>query len=133
MMLPSSIRRVFVVLSLLLLSSVPAYAGEHGGGGPGPLSFVVNLASANKADRIAKIDFVLEAASPEVDAAIKSHLPRIQHQVILLLSGKSDENLRSTAGKHTLAEEIRQLVNQILQESDKTGVQEVLFTDFLIQ
>lgn len=130
------LRRTLAILSLLALPCLlPAHAGEHGGGGggPAPLSFVVNLMSAGGGDRYVRIDFVLEAASPEVEHAIKTFLPKIQHNVILLLSGMRDEVLRTAAGKHELADDIRRAANKILDENEKTGVKDVLFTNFLIQ
>lgn len=121
------------VAATLVFLALPAQAGGHGGGeGPAPLGFVVNLPSPGT-DRYLKLDLVLETANPEVGAGIKSQLPRIQHQIILLLSEAKDELLRTREGKRELAESIQQAVNKILGESRKSGVTEVLFTSFLIQ
>lgn len=135
-MISPLIRRTAAVLPLLLLPlALPASAAEHGGGAgaAAPLSFVVNLLSAGTNDRYAQIDFVLEAATPESELAIKHFMPKIKHQVILLLSGAKDDILRTRQGKSELADGIRQAVNKILDETEKTGVKEVLFTTFLIQ
>lgn len=131
---PALIRRLMSIAAVAFLALArPAHAGEHGGGeGPAALGFVVNLPSPG-ADRYLKLDLVLEPASPEVGASIKSHLPRIQHQIILLLSLAKDEILRTREGKEALAESIQEAVNKILGESRKSGVKEVLFTTFLVQ
>ncbi|MGE5490259.1 MAG: flagellar basal body-associated protein FliL [Actinomycetota bacterium] len=119
---------------LVLSFPMPAHAEGHGGGGggPAPMSFVVNLPSM-KGDRFLKVDFVLDAASPEVSTEIGVVKPRILHQVILLLSDAKDEILMTREGKRQLAASIREVVNKTIRESEKTGVKEVLFTDFLIQ
>lgn len=119
---------------LVLSFAMPAHAEGHGGGGggPAPMSFVVNLPSM-KGDRFLKVDFVLDAASLEVSTEIGVVKPRILHQVILLLSDAKDEILMTREGKRQLAASIRDVVNKTIHESEKTGVKEVLFTDFLIQ
>lgn len=135
-MKPRAMGRLSLLLFWLFASfAMPAHAEGHGGGGgggPAPMSFVVNLPSL-KGDRYLKVDFVLEAASPEVSNEIGVVKPRILHQVILLLSDAKDSILMTREGKRQLAESIREAVNKTIHESEKTGVKEVLFTDFLIQ
>lgn len=126
------------VATLALLFSLsfltPAWGGGHGDGGApaAPLGFVVNLASA-AGDRFLKLDIVLETAGPEVAKEVAALMPRILHRVILLLSGETDEALRTLAGKHELADKIRSTVNKIIHEDEESGIKEVLFTTFLIQ
>lgn len=119
---------VLLVLALFLPGS--ALAGDHGGGGaPEPMLFTVNLGTEN----YLQFGLILEPAVPEAGGAIAAYKPRIQHEIILLLSGKDVATLRSLAGKKELIEEIIELANHAIHEDEKTGVKEALFTQFLIQ
>jgi len=113
----------------------PVWASDHGGGGaaPGPIKFVTNLGNPSNGGRYIQIEVVLEAASPEVEHAIGAYKPKIQHAVLLLLSGQEVGKLMTLEGKRELAESIREKANQIIDETAKTGVKEVLFTSFIIQ
>jgi len=120
-----------VLMLLALLLPMPSLAGDHGGGGgaPEPMVFTVNLGTEN----FLQFGLILEPAVPEAAGAIAAYKPRIQHEIILLLSGKELDKLRSLEGKKALAEEIVELTNHAIHEDHKTGVSEALFTQFLIQ
>ena len=120
---------VLVVMALLL--PLPSLASDHGGGGgaPAPMTFTVNLGSEN----YLQFGLILEPAVPEAAGAIAAYRPRIQHQIILLLSSKEVAKLRTLAGKKELIEELIGLANHAIHEDEKTGIKEALFTQFLIQ
>jgi len=130
------LRRIVSTLPLLLLTvALHAYGNDHGGGAsaPAPLVFTSNLATAGAGDRILQMTLAFEQAAPEVTHHIDLYKPKIQHKVILLLSGENAETLRTLKGKAALAEKIRDIVNGVLHEDEKSGVTEVLFTSFIIQ
>lgn len=116
---------------LALLMPLPSLASDHGGGGvaPEPMVFTVNLGTEN----YLQFGLILEPAVPEAAGAIAAYKPRIQHQIILLLSSKEVAKLRTLAGKKELIQEIIELANHAIHEDDETGVKEALFTQFLIQ
>ncbi len=119
-----------LLMALALFSSLPALASDHGGGGaPEPMVFTVNLGKEN----YLQFGLIFEAASPEAAHLLASNKPRIQHKIILMLSDKDSANLRTLQGKKALIEEIIELSNHVIDETEKTGVKEVLFTKFLIQ
>ncbi len=61
-------------------------------------------------------------------------LPKIRHEIFMTISAKSFNELKSTAGKQTLLEEIMMRVNEILKEEmDVEPVLEVEFGKFLVQ
>ncbi|MCX6580517.1 MAG: flagellar basal body-associated FliL family protein [Candidatus Aminicenantes bacterium] len=61
-------------------------------------------------------------------------IPRIRDEIFMVISARSFADLKSTAGKVTLKEEIMIRVNEILKaEFKKEPVIQVLFTKFLIQ
>jgi flagellar FliL protein len=121
---------LLVVLALLL--PLPSLANDHGGGGGAAqqeLVFTVNLGKEN----YLQFGLLLETANPEVAGSIAAYKPRIQHEIILLLSGKEVDKLRTLEGKKKLIEEIVGLANHVIHEDEDTGVKEALFTKFLIQ
>ncbi|HMT79937.1 MAG TPA: flagellar basal body-associated FliL family protein [Azonexus sp.] len=120
-----------MLIALTLFSPLSAMANDHGGGGggPEPMIFTVNLGK----DNYLQFGLILEAANPEAEHALASYKPMIQHEIILLLSGKDATKLRTLEGKKELIEEIHDLANHVIHEDEKTGVKEVLLTKFLIQ
>lgn len=127
-------QRLLALVCFSLILSVPALASGGGGpSGPEPLKFTVNLQNESGENKYLQLEFVFETAKPEAQAPLVTYRPRIQHAVILLLSGLKAENLRSRQGKHHLAVDIIEVVNKIIDETEKTGVNEVLFTNFIIQ
>ncbi len=115
---------------LAMLVPLSAMANEHGGGGaPEPTVFTVNLGK----DNYLQFGLIFEAATPEAAQLLASYKPKVQHEIILLLSGKDSNTLRSLQGKKELIEEIVALTNRIIGENEETGIKEVLFSKFLIQ
>lgn len=118
----------------LLLGVLPAQAGDHGGGGGHePLRFTVNVGSNASGGKYLQVEMVFETAHPEAAQAIATLKPRVQHALILLLTAENADHLRTREGKHELMEKIVEVVNKVIDENEKTGVKEVLFTSFIIQ
>jgi len=69
-------------------------------------AFVVNLAD-HDADRYAQIGIVLEVADEHTGEDIKSYLPAIRNNILLLLAHKSSADLAGGDGKVLLARQIR--------------------------
>lgn len=129
---------IFRMLAALLVfcgltSVIPAYANEGGGPvGPIPMKFVVNLGNPARDGHMLAVEMVLDGA-PEVNPLIAMFKPKIQHEMILLLSGEDANVLRTVEGKKSLGEKIKETVNKVLKETEKNGVREVLFINFMIQ
>src|ERR1700761_4961461 len=68
--------------------------------------FVVNLAD-HEADRYAQIGITLEVGDEKVGEEIKSYLPAIRNNILLLLAHKSSADLAGGDGKVLLAKQIR--------------------------
>jgi flagellar protein FliL len=68
--------------------------------------FVVNLAD-HEADRYAQIGIVLEVPDERVGEEIKTYLPAIRNNILLLLAHKSSSDLAGGEGKELLAKQIR--------------------------
>ncbi|MEO5686621.1 MAG: flagellar basal body-associated FliL family protein [Burkholderiaceae bacterium] len=68
--------------------------------------FVVNLAD-HEADRYAQIGITLEVPDEHVGEEIKTYLPAIRNNILLLLAHKSSADLAGGEGKELLAKQIR--------------------------
>ncbi|WP_434516197.1 flagellar basal body-associated protein FliL [Dechloromonas sp. ARDL1] len=125
------IHKTLLALGVILLGlgSPMAWASDGGGGAPEPMVFTFNL--GDKA--YVQFGLVFETGTPEAMHELLLYKPKIQHEIILLMSGKNEGRLRTLEGKKELVEEIIDLSNHIIHEERKTGVKEVLFTKFLIQ
>lgn len=69
-------------------------------------AFVVNLAD-HDADRYAQIGIVLEVPDEHAGEEIKTYLPAIRNNILLLLAHKSSADLAGGDGKELLARQIR--------------------------
>lgn len=130
-------RNLAFLLCLLLGMSTSASAGEHGGGeggGGGGYErlepFTVNLVGLRQ---MIQISVTLKPAKPEVSDKIKLYMPAIRHEIILLLSGKTAEQMQSSEGKQKLILETRYAANKALGLTTKDGVADVLFESIIIQ
>jgi flagellar FliL protein len=130
------LRRIFAGIFLALCCfSISANAeeksGEGGGGSYEKLEpFTVNLLGLRQ---VIQISVTLKPAKPEVSDKIKLYMPAIRHEIILLLSAKTPEQVQSLEGKHKLIVETRVAANKALGLSSKDGIADVLFESILIQ
>lgn len=91
-------------------------------------TFTVNLADG---EHYLQLEVKVKVKEAKDADALKSSLPAIQHEVLLLLSAKTAEELRHSDGKKALAAEMKKLVTKVVR---KRGlVKDVLFTRFVIQ
>jgi flagellar protein FliL len=99
--------------------------------------FTVNLLPEN-GDQFLQLIISIEVTDLHVGDRVKTYTPKLRNNVMMLLSGKKASELLTKDGKETLANEIRDLINDILEPAGKTKaedapVKEVLFTSFIIQ
>ena len=86
--------------------------------------FVVNLAD-HDADRYAQIGIVLEVPDEHAGEEIKTYLPAIRNNILLLLAHKSSADLSGGEGKELLARQIRRealkAMGEDVDEDDAAG------------
>ena len=97
------------------------------------MEFVVNVGKGAGDARILRIAIVLEYADDEVSLRLSGYRPKLMHQILLVLSQQTSELLLSSKGKLELKQQIVRNINDMFRETEKTGVRDALFTDFLIQ
>lgn len=94
--------------------------------------FTVNL-TADGEEHYLQTDVELKVADAKVVDAIKSHMPEIRSNLLLLLSSKTASVMATMDGKKKLSKEIAKQVNEILHAKESEGVSDVYFTTFVIQ
>lgn len=90
-------------------------------------TFLVNLAGS-RGQKLVKINMELEVNNTEVQNEIEKLKPKIRDIIIIIVSGKSYQQLSTSDGKDELREEIRNQVNLFLT---KGKINQVFFTEFL--
>jgi len=87
-------------------------------------NFVVNLAD-HDADRYAQIGVTLEVSDEKESEEIKTYMPAIRNNVLLLLAHKASTDLAGSEGKMQLAREIRRealrAMGEELPDDDEEG------------
>lgn len=117
-------------------------------------TFTTNLAREDDADRYVQVSISLKINRAELEEQINNNKPEILHRVNLLLQSKQPSELATPEGKTRLADQIKVHIQQVLglrkgapaigmtqegvsppvpTEKVKGGLDEVLFTTFLIQ
>lgn len=113
-------------------------------------TFTTNLAP-EEGDRFVQVVISLKISRPELEEQINASKPEILHRVNMMLQSKMPSELVTVEGKAKLAEQIKVQIQQILglrktapaigsvqmdapdDSKVKGGLDEVLFTSFLIQ
>lgn len=100
---------------------------------PGPVMeldpFLLNLADRDEL-RFLKVSIKLELDRPEETTDYQAKVPAIRDALLVLLSSKESQILRTVNGKRRIREEIMARVNTVMS---KGKVANVYFTDFIIQ
>lgn len=159
--------RRLIALSMTLFAPLALAAG--GGGDDGPPStylelspaFVVNVGTSDEESGYAKAEVTLRFREAEVRKKAEAHEPWLRHEVVMLMSGRPADELRTSEGQEKLREAIREAVSERLlaevpslekspdekngeeeaeeaeeeqEASEPSGpVREVLLPDFIVQ
>ena len=97
--------------------------------------FTVNLQPGEGGgDQYLQLAFTLEVSGPEENKTVKDNMAKVRSRMLLLLSSKRAEDLKSPEGKVQLAREIiAQLKEPFEDRGEPQGIEDVLFTSFIIQ
>ncbi len=100
---------------------------------PGPVMelepFLLNLADREEL-RFLKVTIKVELDRPEEKTDYPNKVPAIRDALLVLLSSKESQLLRTVNGKRRIREEIMTRVNGVMSKGKITNV---FFTDFIIQ
>lgn len=66
--------------------------------------------------------------------ATRAHMPLIRNKIVMILSGESFEGLQTDEGRVQLQQKLLAAIQEILQkETGKPGIEQVFFTNFVMQ
>ncbi len=96
-------------------------------------AFVVDFEHRGRL-RYLQVSITLMARDPAVIEAVQLHMPLIRNRVVLLLGGEDFEVLQTSEGRELLRLTLLQAIQVIMQEEiGQPGVEQVLFTNFVMQ
>jgi flagellar FliL protein len=91
--------------------------------------FIVNL-NDEQAMRYLKIKIEFESDEEKANDEYGRRLPQLRDAILTILSAKNHQEIMSSEGKKILKEELKQRLNNLLQDF---RVQKIYFTEFVIQ
>lgn len=96
-------------------------------------AFVVSFPARGK-QRYLQVEITVMTRDSDIFVALQTHMPLIKNRLVLLLGGQVYEEMQTDEGKELLRQKALQALNEIMQqELGKGGVEEVLFTNFVMQ
>jgi flagellar FliL protein len=111
-------------------------AGGHGGAKKGPTDtfplepFIVNLSGDGSEVKFLKVTVKLKLAKAECTPFVEPHMAEMRDSILMLLSSKEYDMIKSVQGKMELRDEILERVKNI----EKHGrIKSAFFTDFVAQ
>jgi len=94
---------------------------------------IVNF-NARGRQRFLQAELTLMTRENDVIEAVELHMPMIRNSLVLLFGGQVYEELQTAEGKELLRQQALTDLQSILeQEIGKTGIEQVLFTNFVMQ
>ncbi|MBQ0783752.1 MAG: flagellar basal body-associated FliL family protein [Amphritea sp.] len=95
--------------------------------------FVSNFVSPGKL-RFLKCEITIEVTSPAAHHAVNYHKPEVRHEILMLLSSKEEDQLKTVDAQHVLAQEALDKVQKVLlAEEGEAFVADLFFTSFVLQ
>lgn len=95
--------------------------------------FVMDFLVSGK-QRYLQLNMTLKSRDQGQIDAVKLHMPLIRNSLVLLFSSQSFDELQTIEGKQKLKSSAVETINNILtQETGLGGIEDVLFTNFVMQ
>ena len=96
-------------------------------------SLIVNFPKGSSASLI-QVSISLLVKGEETVAALKKHEPMIRNNLLMAISAKGSDNLRTMEGKEALREEMLKEISKVMKRmTKKDKVKNVFFTTFVMQ
>ncbi|OEC44354.1 flagellar basal body-associated protein FliL [Pseudomonas sp. 1D4] len=96
-------------------------------------AFVVNF-NQNGRQRYMQVSVALMARDKGEMDALKVHMPVLRNKLVMLFSGQNFDSLVTAVGKEMLRQQATATVQELAkQETGKVVIEQVLFTNFVLQ
>ncbi len=95
--------------------------------------FVANYQWKNR-QRYVQLSISMMTRKESVVGAVQKHMPLVRNNLVMILGSQDFEVMRTPEGKDALRQAILEELQKILtQETGEPGVEQVLFTNFVMQ
>lgn len=96
-------------------------------------AFLANYLVGGKQHYLQLSVTVLAREQSAIDG-MRTHMPLVRNRIVLLLSGETFEGLQTEEGRIQLQQKLLAAIQEILQkETGKPGIEQVFFTNFVMQ
>jgi len=95
--------------------------------------FIVNFNGKSRA-RFLQVSIEGLTRDASIKEEITKHFPQVRNNLVMLLSGKTFDELNTPEGKADLRKQVLKEVQKVLEaETGKEGVEDIYFTSFVMQ
>ncbi|TQV65401.1 MAG: flagellar basal body-associated FliL family protein [Halothiobacillaceae bacterium] len=98
--------------------------------------FTVNLAETSEADYL-QVEVQVLISDPAVEGAIKTHMPLLKSKLGALFSQQKSAEIKTAQGREQLRlhalEEVRKVMGSMTDTVDPEDIEDLLFTNFVMQ
>ncbi|RUO42151.1 flagellar basal body-associated protein FliL [Pseudidiomarina aestuarii] len=95
--------------------------------------FTVNLRSDQFGPRLLYAGLTLEVPDEKVKQLLLTNMPQVRNRLLVLLSGQDAEKIVNSDGKKTLAASIQSTLQAPYKGDEEIAINDVLFTEFIVQ
>ena len=96
-------------------------------------AFLVNFGNPEHVSLL-QVAMQLMTYDPAVEKALKTHMPRIRNELLLLFGGKQYHEINTREGKRKLSQDAIMEIQRVLQEEGApSSVEALYFTSFVMQ
>ncbi|RDH84830.1 MAG: flagellar basal body protein FliL [endosymbiont of Galathealinum brachiosum] len=96
-------------------------------------AFVVNFENQEQVAFL-QVDIQIMTYDSSVESALKSHMPAIRNELLLLLGGKQYHEINTREGKRALSQEAIQVMQDVLKDvGEASSIEALYFTSFVMQ
>jgi len=96
-------------------------------------AFVVNFENQEQVAFL-QVDIQIMTYDNTVESALKTHMPAIRNELLLLLGGKQYHEINTREGKRALSQEAIQVMQDVLKDvGASSSIEALYFTSFVMQ
>jgi len=96
-------------------------------------AFVVNFENQDQVSFL-QVDIQIMTYNAAVEGALKTHMPAVRNELLLLLGGKQYHEINTRDGKRALSQEAIQVIQEILESAgEPNSIEALYFTSFVMQ
>jgi len=96
-------------------------------------AFVVNFENQEQVAFL-QVDIQIMTYDNTVESALKTHMPAVRNELLLLLGGKQYHEINTREGKRALSQEAIQVIQDVLKDvGAPSSIEALYFTSFVMQ